>query len=422
MRDVLVVGGGLAGLAAAGRLLEQGHAVTLVEASARLGGRAWSVDRGGKSPIELGAEWVADDGVVRVLAGEHGLQLAPAHGGWLRRVGSGWHDMEGLPDLTADLIARMRSIGGEDRSLSAALAECCGAGELTEARTLLLSYVEGFHAADPSRLSVRWLDEVEKTQPADASTLRLPGGTRGLVDALAASLTGATILPGTVVRRVRWRRGHVWAEWDGGKWEGEAAIVTVPLPILKADPDDQAALRFDPPLVEARSAASRLEMGAVVKLTLSFREAFWRSSPALRNVLFLHGFGQPFPTWWTAPDPAEARLTAWAGGPAAVRLAPAGREELVEIAMRSLAGTVGLPEPEISAQLDEAWFHDWNGDPNARGAYSYVAVGGTSAHRALARPIEDTIFLAGEATAGRGLNATMEGAIESGRRAADAAG
>ena len=422
MRDLLVIGGGLAGLAAAGRLLERGHAVTLVEARPRLGGRAWSVERPGTSPVELGSEWVADDGVVRDLCRERGLQLVAAHGGWLRRIGSGWQQMERLPDLTADLIARMRPVGGGDRALSAALAQCCGAAELAEARSLLLSYVEGFHAADPARLSVRWLDEVEAAQPADASTLRLPGGTFRLVEALAASLHGAAIHLGTEIRTVRWRKGHVSAAWDGGTWEGDAAIVTVPLSILKADPDDPTALRFDPPLGEAREAAAKLEMGAVVKLGMSFREPFWRSIEPLRNILFFHGFGQPFPTWWTPPDLSEARLTAWAGGPAAPRLAAAGPDELVDTAIRSLGGTLGIPASEVEAQLQETWFHDWNGDPLTRGAYSYVAVGGIGAHAALARPIEDTIYLAGEATAGNGLNATMEGAIESGRRAADAAG
>ncbi|MGE5926433.1 MAG: flavin monoamine oxidase family protein [Gemmatimonadota bacterium] len=422
MPDILVIGGGLAGLAAAARLLERGHGVTLVEARPRLGGRAWSVERPGTSPVELGAEWVADDGVVRELGREHGIQVVAAHGRWLRRIGSGWQEMDGLPDLTADLLARMRSAGGADRALSAALARCCGAAELTEARTLLLSYVEGFHAADPARLSVRWLDEVEATQPADASTLRLPEGTGRLVEALAASLDGAAIHVGTEVRTVRWRKGHVAAEWDGGTWEGEAAIVTVPLSILKADGDDSTALRFDPPLADARAAAARLEMGAVVKLGMSFREPFWRSAEPLRHALFFHGFGQPFPTWWTPPDPAEARLTAWAGGPAASRLAAAGPDELVDIAVRSLAGTIGIPAAEIAAQVEQTWFHDWNRDRLTRGAYSYVAVGGTRAHAALARPVEDTIYLAGEATAGHGLNATMEGAIESGRRAADAAG
>ena len=69
-RNVVVVGGGLAGLAAAGRLSDNGHSVTLLEARERLGGRAWSVDRPRGSPVELGAEWVADDGVLRDLCRE----------------------------------------------------------------------------------------------------------------------------------------------------------------------------------------------------------------------------------------------------------------------------------------------------------------------------------------------------------------
>jgi monoamine oxidase len=63
-------------------------------------------------------------------------------------------------------------------------------------------------------------------------------------------------------------------------------------------------------------------------------------------------------------------------------------------------------------------WHDWQADPFARGAYTWVRAGGTEAHRSLAAPLRSTLFFAGEATCGEGFNATMDGAIQSGWRAA----
>jgi hypothetical protein len=65
-----------------------------------------------------------------------------------------------------------------------------------------------------------------------------------------------------------------------------------------------------------------------------------------------------------------------------------------------------------------AWTHDWQNDPYSRGAYSYQIVGGATAPAALARPLEGTLFFAGEATETSGATGTVHGAIASGKRAA----
>ena len=71
-------------------------------------------------------------------------------------------------------------------------------------------------------------------------------------------------------------------------------------------------------------------------------------------------------------------------------------------------------------RLDAVLSHDWQRDPFARGAYSYVLENGGNARRALARPLGNTLFFAGEATDSRGEAATVAGALESGRKAAHA--
>jgi monoamine oxidase len=66
-----------------------------------------------------------------------------------------------------------------------------------------------------------------------------------------------------------------------------------------------------------------------------------------------------------------------------------------------------------------AWTHNWRDDPFARGAYSYLVVGGTDAPTKLSRPLEQTLFFAGEATDPEGRTGTVHGAIATGRRAAE---
>jgi len=157
----------------------------------------------------------------------------------------------------------------------------------------------------------------------------------------------------------------------------------------------------------------------VQKLILRFKDAFWRRIGPLAHALFIQDFRQPFPTWWSAVAPETPVLVGWAGGPQALRLAERERGETMDAALTSLSATLGVARGTVESHLIDAWFHDWTHDPFALGAYSYVLVGGTDAHRELAAPVAGTLFFAGEATCGGGTNATMDGPIESGYRAAD---
>ena len=107
---------------------------------------------------------------------------------------------------------------------------------------------------------------------------------------------------------------------------------------------------------------------------------------------------------------------AWSGGPPAAGLDRRRPSEIVATALGDLSRALGVPRPRLAASLRGAWLHDWQHDPFSRGAYSYPQVGGANAGRALARPVEDTLFFAGEATS-RAWG-TVEGALASGLRAA----
>jgi monoamine oxidase len=223
----------------------------------------------------------------------------------------------------------------------------------------------------------------------------------------------------TVAREVRWRRGGVEIETTAGaRFRAASAVISIPLPLLDPVSDEVAAVRFTPRLGGKLEAARLLEMGQVVKVVLGFRDAFWREIGSLQDMLFVHDYDQPVPTWWTHAEPSLPILTGWAGGPYAARLAGLAERELLDLAVGSLAHALGLPPRDAGARLEYHHYHDWRSDPFARGAYTYVKVGGLDAHRTLAEPVADTLYFAGEATCGEGLNATMEGAVRSGRRAA----
>jgi monoamine oxidase len=110
-------------------------------------------------------------------------------------------------------------------------------------------------------------------------------------------------------------------------------------------------------------------------------------------------------------------LTGWVGGVVAENLLAEEPASRFERSLVALSEVLAVPRRELEKRLDAWTSHDWRADPFARGAYSYIGVNGTTAPRALGRPVDGTLFFAGEATNGAQIG-TVAGAIASGRRAA----
>jgi monoamine oxidase len=426
--DVLVIGAGAAGLAAAATLAAGGRSVLVLEARDRIGGRIWTRHEPGvTAPIELGAEFV------------HGY--AERNIAWLARAGKGTIENEDAHWRLENGVLRQRDSAFQkvretllkhrdqvthDVSLDTVLDELLK-DELSDSeRAYARMMAEGFDAADTSKASARAIaDEWTGEMLSSAPQSRPEGGYTSLLIALAGALPPDKVQMRlqTIVREVKWTRGKVEVSGEsfGQPFSVSAprAIVTLPLGILQLAPGAPDAVRFTPPLEAKRQALQGIGFGPVIKLVLKFHSAFWTAldDGLYREGGFFHATGCEFPTFWTSLSMRAPVLVAWAGGPRAARLsAQHDFGGLVRVALESL-DTLFDHRCDVKSLLEAAYLHDWAQDPFAHGAYSYVAVGGATAREDLGKPLDETLFFAGEATDTDEF-ATVTGALLSGERAA----
>ncbi len=429
--NVVIIGAGVAGLAAGAELAARGFGVVVLEARDRIGGRIDTRrDAHVPIPIELGAEFLHGAAPeTTVIANAAGLTTVEVTGEQWGRVRGRWRQLDGFWDRVGEVMAHIDPKRTPDRSFSAFLATRPGGRRLAEARALAREFVEGFQAADPARISARALALGESTDESRAR--RVVAGYDRIPAYLARGLAGRIQL-GAVATRVEWRPGRVRVVARSAgppaaelAVSGRAAIVTVPVGVLQARPPAVGAIEFDPAVPAIRRAVSGLAMGPAVRAVCVLRDPLWRGTlrglprgASLAHASFLHGSDAFFPVWWTTYPLHAPVLTGWSGGPRAATLLAGGLAAVERAAPAALGRLFGVSPGRLARSLSRCWSYDWLHDPFARGAYSYALVGGAGAFRALARPVAATLFFAGEATLADGRNGTVDGAIASGQRAA----
>ena len=404
--DIVVIGAGAAGLAAADELTRAGRSVLVLEARGRVGGRCWTRRVSGLDiPVELGAEFLHGEAkLTHAFLARAGLSATES--GREQRVAARGR----LEPVDAFAEAQRAAQGAEKLERDISFAAFLARQRLpAKTKALATMMVQGFDAADPKLVSAKSIAEEWGGGELGDSQPRPQGGYGALFEWLARDLLarGAQLRLGAIVEAVRWQRGGATL---AGTFNGERfsirtrrAIVTLPLGVLQRGP-----LRFR----EKRAALAKLESGPVIRVALRFHRPFWEEQAP--GIAFFHAPKAPFPTVWT-PLPLRAPLlTAWAGGPKAARLSGKREAVLVRAALDSVSTIFGrVAERELAA----AYPHDWRADPYARGGYSYLRVDGEGAREALAAPLAGTVFFAGEATESEEPG-TVAGALRSGIRAA----
>lgn len=401
MIDILIIGGGAAGIAAARRLAGQPVETLVVEAADRLGGRGHTRDVAGMN-LDLGCGWLhsADRNPWRVLAEEAGVEIDRTPPAWRTQfadLGFTAAEQAEAHETYAAFMRRLRETPPPSDLASDAM-------EKGNRWNCYLEALSGFvNGAELESLSVA--DFLAYEDAAGDLNWRLPAGYGAFIAGTAKDLP---VRLGTAVERLD-RSGPVLvAHAAAGLIEARTAIVAVPTNVL-AD----GRLRFTPDLPEKVEAAARLPLGLANKAFLGLdrvepfeanTQLFGDPRRADTGAYSLRPFGRPV-------------IECFFGGVGARELEAEGEGAGADFGIEQLVGLFGSEMRRRLAPLVET---RWGQDPLFGGSYSHALPGHHGARAVLARPVENRIFFAGEACSDVDFS-TAHGAYQTGVAAAEAA-
>ncbi len=426
-KNILIIGAGAAGLAAASVLSKDGINVTVLEGRDRIGGRIHTLrDSSFPSSIELGAEFI--HGKLPVT-----FQLLKRYQVDYQKVkGQIWQLKEGELKKKEQLIEEARSFEKklrevkQDMSVETFLLTYFSDQKYVRLKNSVTKFIEGYDAADTSRASIlAFREEWEKS--GEGEQYRIVGGYISLLKALAKDCKdkNGKIYLSTLVKKIQWSASGIEiCSENGEKYTADKVLVTVPLGVLQADFSSKAFISFQPPIPHKIEAARALGYGAVIKVIFYFNESFWQSMATkgklgkdLKELGFLFS-DQTIPTWWTQGPGSVPLLTGWLAGPSVEKLKITDNRIILHHAVQSLASIFQENHLLLLQKIISWKIVNWAADPFSLGAYSYSTVNAGKLIETLRTPIENVVYFAGEAIHPDGNTGTVEAALSSGVKTA----
>lgn len=407
--EAVIIGAGMAGLAAADELRRAGVTFRILEARDRVGGRVATEAVDGRV-IELGAQAVHTTrastwGVIR----QHGIATEPMFMGHGARTGPlGWL-RSSQKRHTIRVLGELRKAYAVCNDTNVTFAGFLARAKLRQDDRALAERIATWRGAEPDQLS---LDAMMQFEYGTAyQNFRVVNGYQSIPEAMARAFDGCLEL-GAPVTAVRWRRGGVEVDYSQGgrtsRLSARAVIVTLPLGVFQA-----GGVRFEPVLPAWKtSAIAGLGVGRHVIARMEFAQPFWtrelkygsRSVDGLRIL---------FNADTRYSEMLRADIFASTADELSRHEHGAQVEQLLAWTARAFPGVGAL-----RTHLRNVWLWDWQRDPYARGAYSFSPVDAPRHRAFLCLPVEGTLFFAGEATAFPLHHPTVQGAYDTGVRSA----
>jgi len=397
--EVVIVGGGAAGIAAARRLHDAAVDCLLIEARARLGGRSWTVTDDSGFALDLGCGWLhsADRNPWLKVAEEQGAGIDRTPPPWMRHgldIGFSPAEQEEFDEASAQFFARLEQAAREETDVSgaAALEPCNRWNALINA---ISTYISG---AEWDRVSAKDFDRYDQT----GINWRVVEGLGTVIRNYAAGLPHKLDCR---VAKIDHRGKRVRIETDKGLIAADQVIITIPSSLLAKE-----RIAFAPALPQKTHAALGLPLGLDNKLFIGLERAeefdhdvrvFGHTDRAATGVYHLRPFGRP-------------QIEAYFGGPLAWELEAHGDGAFFDHAVTELTGLFGN---DFRRRLKPLCLHRWGADPFSLGSYSYAQPGFADCRQELAAPVDERLFFAGEACSTEDFS-TAHGAWHTGVRAA----